>query len=109
LKDVNFKSVLVNWSHVCSVYLYSILTGWGKHSKIAGTSTLRHVIEALLNSIGAPFQVERFNIGRFVSPSAVVAAWLKESGTVNILLLSDERAQHASPSNLVPRLQALQL
>jgi hypothetical protein len=53
--------------------------------------------------------VERFNIGRFVSPSAVVAAWLKESGTINILLLSDERAQHASPSNLVPRLQALQL
>uniref|UniRef100_M8CP85 Smr domain-containing protein n=1 Tax=Aegilops tauschii TaxID=37682 RepID=M8CP85_AEGTA len=41
----------------------SILTGWGKHSKIAGASTLRHVIEALLNSIGAPFQVERFNIG----------------------------------------------
>uniref|UniRef100_A0ACD5YLY4 Uncharacterized protein n=1 Tax=Avena sativa TaxID=4498 RepID=A0ACD5YLY4_AVESA len=88
----------------------SILTGWGKHSKIAGASTLRHVIEALLNSIGAPFQVERFNIGRFVSPSAVVAAWLKESGTINILLLNDERAQHhANTSNLVTRLQGLQL
>ncbi|GJN34786.1 hypothetical protein PR202_gb23482 [Eleusine coracana subsp. coracana] len=37
----------------------SILTGWGKHSKIAGSSTLRRVIEALLLSIGAPFQVER--------------------------------------------------
>ncbi|XP_052139033.1 pentatricopeptide repeat-containing protein GUN1, chloroplastic [Oryza glaberrima] len=87
----------------------SILTGWGKHSRIAGASTLRRVIEALLNSIGAPFQVERFNIGRFVSPSAVVAAWLRESGTVNILLLHDERVQQAAPSNLVPRLQALQL
>ncbi|KAK3140005.1 hypothetical protein QOZ80_5AG0393970 [Eleusine coracana subsp. coracana] len=87
----------------------SILTGWGKHSKIAGSSTLRHVIEALLLSIGAPFQVERFNIGRFVSPSAVVAAWLRKSGTINILLLQDERVQHASLSNLVPRLQALQL
>ncbi|KAF7063932.1 hypothetical protein CFC21_070394 [Triticum aestivum] len=87
----------------------SILTGWGKHSKIAGASTLRHVIEALLNSIGAPFQVERFNIGRFVSPSVVVAAWLRESGTINTILVSDERAQRASPSNLVPRLEALQL
>ncbi|EEE53432.1 hypothetical protein OsJ_36514 [Oryza sativa Japonica Group] len=87
----------------------SILTGWGKHSRIAGASTLRRVIEALLNSIGAPFQVERFNIGRFVSPSAVVAAWLRESGTFNILLLHDERVQQAAPSNLVPRLQALQL
>uniref|UniRef100_J3NE62 Smr domain-containing protein n=2 Tax=Oryza brachyantha TaxID=4533 RepID=J3NE62_ORYBR len=91
----------------------SILTGWGKHSRIAGASTLRRVIEALLNSIGAPFQVERFNIGRFVSPSAVVAAWLRESGTVNILLLHDERVQQQaaspSPNHLVPRLQALQL
>ena len=89
--------------------LDSILTGWGKHSKIAGSSTLRRVIEALLLSIGAPFQVERFNIGRFVSPSAVVAAWLRESGTINILLLRNERVQHANLSNLVPRLQALQL
>ncbi|KAJ1265843.1 hypothetical protein BS78_08G105200 [Paspalum vaginatum] len=87
----------------------SILTGWGKHSKIAGSSTLRRVIEALLLSIGAPFQVERFNIGRFVSPSAVVAAWLRESGTIDILLLRNERVQHANLSNLVPRLQALQL
>ncbi|KAL5225986.1 hypothetical protein ABZP36_012625 [Zizania latifolia] len=87
----------------------SILTGWGKHSRIAGASTLRRVIEALLSSIGAPFQVERFNIGRFVSPSAVVASWLRESGTINILLLHDGRVQQASPSNLVPRLQALQL
>jgi hypothetical protein len=89
--------------------LDSILTGWGKHSKIAGSSTLRRVIEALLLSIGAPFQVERFNIGRFVSPSAVVAAWLRESGTINILLLRNERVQHANLPNLVPRLQALQL
>lgn len=87
----------------------SILTGWGKHSKIAGSSTLRRVIEALLLSIGAPFQAERFNVGRFVSPSALVSAWLRESGTINILLLRNERAQHANTSNLVPRLQALQL
>ncbi|XP_072975284.1 uncharacterized protein [Typha angustifolia] len=88
----------------------SILTGWGKHSKVAGASTLRRVIEALLNSIGAPFQLERFNIGRFVSPGAMVAAWLKKSGTINILLLHDERVMQPSSSlELLPRLQALQL
>ncbi|XP_020101914.1 pentatricopeptide repeat-containing protein At2g31400, chloroplastic [Ananas comosus] len=88
----------------------SILTGWGKHSKIAGASTLRRVIESLLNSIGAPFQLEKFNLGRFVSPGGVVAAWLRESNTINVLLLHDERVRPPpSTSNLVPRLQALQL
>ncbi|KAJ0980586.1 hypothetical protein J5N97_008841 [Dioscorea zingiberensis] len=87
----------------------SILTGWGKHSKVAGSSTLRRVIEALLNTIGAPFQLERFNMGRFVSPGAVVSAWLMESGTINILLLHDKRSQQAIPVNLLPRLHSLQL
>ncbi|WOL15806.1 hypothetical protein Cni_G24587 [Canna indica] len=87
----------------------SILTGWGKHSKVAGASTLRRVIEALLHSIGAPFHLEKFNVGRFVSAGAIVAAWLRESGTKNILLLHDERIQSTSSLNLLPRLQALQL
>lgn len=90
-------------------FLCSILTGWGKHSKVVGASTLRRVIESLLKSIGAPFQLERFNIGRFVSPSAVIASWLRESGTISILLLRDERSQMANPENLLPQLQALQL
>ncbi|RWW49824.1 hypothetical protein BHE74_00043967 [Ensete ventricosum] len=87
----------------------SILTGWGKHSKVAGASTLRRVIEVLLNSMGAPFHLEKFNVGRFVSAGATVAAWLRESSTVNILLLQDKRLQSANPLNLIPRLQALQL
>ncbi|KAG6536421.1 hypothetical protein ZIOFF_001477 [Zingiber officinale] len=89
--------------------ILSILTGWGKHSKVPGASTLRHVIKALLNSIGAPFHLEKFNIGRFVSAGATLAAWLRESSTLNILLLRDERAQSDSSSNVLPRLQALQL
>ncbi|CAL9078995.1 unnamed protein product [Musa textilis] len=87
----------------------SILTGWGKHSKVAGASTLRRVIEALLNSMGAPFHLEKFNVGRFVSPGATVATWLRESSAVNILLLHDRRVQSANPLNLIPRLQALRL
>ncbi|XP_065636754.1 pentatricopeptide repeat-containing protein GUN1, chloroplastic [Quercus suber] len=35
--------------------LLSILTGWGKHSKVVGDGTLRRAIEALLTGMGAPF------------------------------------------------------
>lgn len=86
----------------------SILTGWGKHSKVMGVSELRRVIEALLKSIGAPFEAERLNIGRFVSPGSVVSSWLRDTKTISLLLLRDEQAQ-ANFSNLIPQFQALQL
>lgn len=89
--------------------IVSILTGWGKHSKVTGASPLRCVIETLLDSIGAPFHPERFNIGRFVSPGTIAAAWLRDSGTITVLLLHDERSQPSSPLTLLPSLQALQL
>ncbi|KAF8394680.1 hypothetical protein HHK36_020897 [Tetracentron sinense] len=71
--------------------LISILTGWGKHSKVAGDGTLRRAIEALLTGIGAPFQVAKCNLGRFVSTGALVAAWLRKSGTLKVLVLRDDR------------------
>lgn len=71
--------------------LISILTGWGKHSKVVGDGTLRRVVEALLNRIGAPFHVAKCNLGRFISTGSVVAAWLKESGTLKVLILHDDR------------------
>lgn len=88
--------------------LCSILTGWGKHSKVAGDGALRRAIEALLTRIGAPFDLARFNIGRFVSSGPAVAAWLREPGTLNVLILHDDRANsdsgfHAAPGlNVVP-------
>lgn len=103
---LNVHSIVFQGRELPSIL--SILTGWGKHSKVAGASTIRPVIEALLKSIGAPFQIERFNIGRLVSPGVEVAAWLRESGTISILLLRDERNQHANPPVLLPQLQALQ-
>ncbi|KDP28278.1 hypothetical protein JCGZ_14049 [Jatropha curcas] len=71
--------------------LLSILTGWGKHSKVVGDSTLRRAIEALLTSMGAPFRLAECNLGRFTSTGSVVAAWLKESGTLKLLVLHDDR------------------
>ncbi|KAF7818128.1 pentatricopeptide repeat-containing protein [Senna tora] len=72
--------------------LLSILTGWGKHSKVVGDGTLRKAVEALLNGMGAPFQVAECNLGRFVSTGSVVAAWLKEPGTLNVLVLHDDKS-----------------
>ncbi|KAF5194048.1 Pentatricopeptide repeat-containing protein [Thalictrum thalictroides] len=71
--------------------LLSILTGWGKHSKVAGDGTLRRVIQALLIRIGAPFHVAKCNLGRFISTGSVVTAWLRESGTLKVLILHDDR------------------
>lgn len=74
------------WSIPCS-----ILTGWGKHSKVVGDSTLRRAIEALLTSMGAPFRVAKCNLGRFISTGSMAAAWLRESGTLEVLVLHDDR------------------
>ncbi|TKY45820.1 Pentatricopeptide repeat-containing protein [Spatholobus suberectus] len=68
----------------------SILTGWGKHSKVVGNGTLRKAVEALLNGIGAPFQIAECNLGRFISKGPEVAAWLRQPSTLNVLLLHDD-------------------
>ncbi|XP_058078035.1 pentatricopeptide repeat-containing protein GUN1, chloroplastic [Magnolia sinica] len=89
--------------------LISILTGWGKHSKVVGDSTLRRAIEALLDGMGAPFHVAKFNVGRFTSTGPVVAAWLRESGTLKVLILHDDRANTENRLDKIPDLQILPL
>lgn len=88
----------------------SILTGWGKHSKVVGDGALRRAIEALLTSMGAPFRVAKCNIGRYVSTGSVVAAWLKESGTLKLLVLHDDRTHPDSENvDLISKLQMISL
>lgn len=41
--------------------------------------------------MGAPFRLAKCNLGRFISTGSVVAAWLKESGTLKVLVLHDDR------------------
>ncbi|KAL1825792.1 hypothetical protein DCAR_0313974 [Daucus carota subsp. sativus] len=88
--------------------LLSILTGWGKHSKVQGDATLKPAIEALLVGIGAPFQLAKCNIGRYISTGPVVASWLRESGTLQVLVLQDDRNQvESTRSYNIPILSAL--
>ncbi|KAM7277035.1 hypothetical protein ACFE04_018901 [Oxalis oulophora] len=72
--------------------LLSILTGWGKHSKVVGDSALRKSVGALLTGMGAPFRIAKCNLGRFISTGSVVDAWLRESGTLELLVLHDDRS-----------------
>ncbi|XP_010026088.3 pentatricopeptide repeat-containing protein At2g31400, chloroplastic [Eucalyptus grandis] len=90
--------------------LLSILTGWGKHSKVVGDGALRRAIEGLLTGMGAPFRLAKCNIGRFISTGSVVAAWLRESGTLKVLVLQDDRNHPASGGiHKISELQTLPL
>ncbi|XP_077217949.1 s uncoupled 1 [Tasmannia lanceolata] len=89
--------------------LVSILTGWGKHSKVTGDATLRRAIEGLLSGIGAPFHVAKFNLGRFISTGPVVTAWLRELGTLKVLVLHDDRGNPESGFDQLPNLQIVPL
>ncbi|KAJ6955848.1 hypothetical protein NC652_007069 [Populus alba x Populus x berolinensis] len=90
--------------------LLSILTGWGKHSKVVGDSTLRRAVEALLMGMGAPFRSAKCNLGRLISTGSVVASWLRESGTLKVLVLHDDRThQENLRFGQISNLQMLQL
>lgn len=60
--------------------------------------------------MGAPFRIAKCNIGRFVSTGSVVAAWLKESGTLKLLVLHDDRIHPDSENvDLISKLQMISL
>lgn len=73
--------------------LLSILTGWGRHSKVPGESIVKQAVESRLLAIGAPFQVAKFNEGRLVSTGPIVGGWLQETSTLEHLLLHDTRVK----------------
>ncbi|MCO5581701.1 hypothetical protein L7F22_035590 [Adiantum nelumboides] len=71
--------------------LFSILTGWGRHSKVAGESIVKQAVESHLLALGAPFRVAKYNEGRLVSTGPIVGGWLQEPGTLKLLILRDSR------------------
>lgn len=66
-----------------------------------GDGTLKKAVEALLNGMKAPFRIVETNLGRFVSSGDLVAEWLKNSNTLNLLVLYDviNHSQAAAPSH----------
>lgn len=88
---LNIRTIVFNGRKLPE--LLSILTGWGKHSKVVGDGTLKRVIEMLLRRMGSPFEVAGNNIGRFRATGSLVTSWLKQTGTYEILILRDDRTQ----------------
>lgn len=113
ISESNVSFVVVSLSrgtNLNSCCFFSILTGWGKHSKVVGDSALKRAVEALLTGMGAPFRLAKCNIGRFISSGPVVAAWLRESGTLKLLVLHDDRTHPENVSfGQISNLQMLPL
>ncbi|XWS46542.1 hypothetical protein CRYUN_Cryun14cG0076700 [Craigia yunnanensis] len=105
---LNIRSIVVEGHELPK--LLSILTGWGKHSKVVGDGALRRAVEALLSGMGAPFRLAKCNLGRFVSTGPIVTAWLRESGTLKLLVLHDDRKNpESSRFEQIPNLQTFPL
>jgi len=64
-----------------------IITGWGKHSRVTGSSLVRQAVQNLLNALGSPFYVENSNVGCFVSHGKPLSNWLHQPLVEHMLLL----------------------
>lgn len=69
----------------------SILTGWGKHSKVAGDSVVKREVDSHLANMESPFRVSKQNEGRIVASGPAVGSWLLRKETENLVFLRDVR------------------
>uniref|UniRef100_A0A1J3DYK6 Pentatricopeptide repeat-containing protein n=2 Tax=Noccaea caerulescens TaxID=107243 RepID=A0A1J3DYK6_NOCCA len=64
-----------------------IVTGWGRRSRVTGTSMVRQAVEELLNVFKFPFFTENGNSGCFVGCGEPLKNWLLESYVERMHLL----------------------
>ncbi|KAG0620466.1 hypothetical protein M758_4G218100 [Ceratodon purpureus] len=67
----------------------TVITGWGRRSKIEGDSPLKAAVTARLASMKSPFRIPRENAGRFVAPVNQVCRWLSTESLSSHLSLED--------------------
>ncbi|CAN6879974.1 unnamed protein product, partial [Brassica oleracea] len=65
-----------------------IVTGWGRRSRVTGTSMVRQAVEELLNMFGSPFFTESGNSGCFVGCGESLNRWLMQSYVERMHLLA---------------------
>lgn len=56
-----------------------IITGWGRRSRVTGSSLIKQAVEEILQTVSSPFQLEDGNMGCFVGIGKPLADWLYES------------------------------
>eukprot|EP01018_Ginkgo_biloba_P003856 Gb_10339 [translate_table: standard] len=64
-----------------------IITGWGRRSRVMGSSLVKQSVEHLLHIFGSPFYVENGNSGCFVGFGDPLIHWLHESYVERMHLL----------------------
>lgn len=77
----------------------TVITGWGRRSKIEGDSPLKAAVTARLASMNSPFRIPRENAGRFVAPVNQVCRWLSTERLSSHLSLED--VEVPGPSHLI--------
>lgn len=78
----------------------TVITGWGRRSKIEGDSPLKAAVTARLVSMNSPFRIPRENAGRLVAPVDQVCRWLSTERLSSHLSLEDVGVP--GPSHLIP-------
>lgn len=56
-----------------------IITGWGRRSRVTGSSLVKQAVEEILQTVKSPFHLENGNLGCFVGIGKPLADWLYES------------------------------
>ncbi|KAJ4712187.1 putative Pentatricopeptide repeat-containing protein [Melia azedarach] len=64
-----------------------IVTGWGRRSRVTGSSLVRHAVQELLNIFSFPFFTENGNSGCFVGCGEPLNKWLVQSYVERMHLL----------------------
>lgn len=67
----------------------TVITGWGRRSRVEGDSPLKAAVTARLASMNSPFRIPRENAGRFVAPVNQVCRWLSTERLSSHLSLED--------------------
>ncbi|KAK4264248.1 hypothetical protein QN277_025455 [Acacia crassicarpa] len=64
-----------------------IITGWGRRSRVTGSSLVRQAVQELLHLFGFPFFIEKGNSGCFVGCGDPLSKWLVHSSVERMHLL----------------------
>ncbi|CAN7035074.1 unnamed protein product [Brassica rapa subsp. trilocularis] len=67
----------------CGPARIDIVTGWGRRSRVTGSSMVRQAVEELLSIFGSPFYTESGNSGCFVGCGEALNRWLLQSYLVS--------------------------
>ncbi|KAL0416895.1 UNVERIFIED_CONTAM: Pentatricopeptide repeat-containing protein [Sesamum latifolium] len=73
-------------SGICPTRI-DIVTGWGRRSRVTGTSLVRQAVQELLNMFRFPFFTENGNSGCFVGCGEPLSRWLLQSYVERMHLL----------------------